>query len=196
MKKHINLLLKISTLVIIALVIVIIGFRQGKLFNYSFSGNPTPQKNKQTSITLEDAKFLFLNAATISEDALKQVVVFDKANKTLGYIISSKPYSDSLVGFAGPVHFLIGIDTKNKLTGIKLEKNNESPGYLEFIAKQGFFEKLKNKSVESVINDKIDAVSGASMTTNAIIKALKQKTAEYNKTIIKTKASNLKKKNN
>ena len=193
--KHLkSILLKISTLAIIALVIVIIGFQQGKLFNYSFSGNTIPQNNKKTSISLEDAKYLFPTASAISEDALKQIVVYDKANKTIGYIISSKPYSDSLVGFAGPVPFLIGIDTKNKLVGIKLEKNNESPGYIEYIAKQGFFEKLKNKSVESVINDNIDAVSGASMTTNAIIKALKQKTAEYNKTVIKTKASTLKKK--
>lgn len=185
---------KTAIVLAIMAVAVIIGFRQGKLFNYSFSEPVAQDKGKPTIITLEDARFLFPAAATINEDALKQVVVTDKNGKTLGYIISSKPYSDSLTGFAGPVHFVMGIDTKNTLVGIKLTEHNESPGYIDFIAKEGFFDKLKNKPIGSIINDNIDAVSGASMTTNCIIKALKQKAAEYNKTAVKIQKTQLKKK--
>lgn len=187
-------LLKTAVVLAIMAVVVIIGFRQGKLFNYSFSEPVAQDKGKPTIITLEDSRYLFPKAATISEDALKQIVVKDEKGKTLGYIISSKPYSDSLTGFAGPVHFVMGIDTKNMLTGIKLTEHNESPGYLDFITKEGFFDKLKNKPIESIINDNIDAVSGASMTTNCIIKALKQKAAEYNKTVVKIQKTQLKKK--
>ncbi len=194
MKSFKYILSKIILLIIILLVMFVIGWQEGRVFNYSFSGNAENIADKPKSISLEEVKYLFPKAASFSEDALKQVVVSDASGKIIGYIISSKPYSDSLVGFAGPVHFIMGIDTKNNLVGIKLTEHNESPGYIDFITKEGFFSKLKDMPLSKIINEPIDAVSGASMTTNVIIKALKQKTAEYNKTIIKTRNQNLKKK--
>ncbi|OQA02293.1 MAG: quinol dehydrogenase membrane component [Bacteroidetes bacterium ADurb.Bin408] len=185
---------KAAVVFAIIIVVVFIGFRQGKLFNYSFSEPVMQDKGKPTIITLEEARYLFPAASTITEDAIKQIVVKDEKGKIIGYIVSSKPYSNSLTGFAGPVHFVMGIDTKNTLVGIKLTEHNESPGYLDFITKEGFFDKLKNKPIESIVNDNIDAVSGASMTTNCIIKALKQKAAEYNKTSVKIQKTQIKKK--
>jgi len=193
--KTFKYILKKSLIVIVVLLVMFaVGWQGGKFFNYSFSENTENITDKPTSVTLEEVKYLFPKAVSFSEDALKQIVVFDAQKKTIGYIISSRPYSDSLVGFAGPVHFIMGIDTQNKLVGIKLTEHNESPGYIDFISKEGFFLKLKDVPLTKIINEPIDAVSGASMTTNAIIKALKQKTAEYNNTIIKIKNQNLKKK--
>lgn len=186
--------LKLPILLVVFIVMLIIGLHSGSFFAYSFTESTQPEKSKQSTIKIEDVRTLFPEAAKINEDALHQISVFNKQGAVLGYVLSSKPYSDSLTGFAGPVHFIMGIDTKNKLVGIKITEHTESPGYIDYIAKQGFFEKLRNKPLDAIINQNIDAVSGATMTTSVIIKALKQKAAEYNNTVIKTRNKDSKKK--
>jgi len=194
MKTNKIALFKIPVVAIMIFVMLVLGFQQGKFFNYSFSESSVPESSRISTIKLEDAKYLFPSAVKVTGDISNVINVFDKNDKIIGYIISSKPYSDSLTGFAGPVHFLIGINTKNHITGIKLTEHSESPGYIDFIEKNGFFDNFKNKPIDSIINDKIDAVTGATMTTSVIIKALKQKAAAYSNTNIKIKNQDLKKK--
>ncbi|MDD3875594.1 MAG: 4Fe-4S binding protein [Bacteroidales bacterium] len=187
-------LIKSLRVLIIIAIMFIIGYRQGKFFGYTFGQSNEPQTTQRSNLTLTQVQAMFGNARSYAQDNLGHTAVYDINNALLGIVISSKPYSDSLSGFAGPVHFLIGINKENKIAGIVLTEHNESPGYLSFIESEGFFEKLKGKSINEIINQRIDAVSGASMTCNAVSTALQKRLAAHLEVILKAKSEDSKKK--
>lgn len=85
-----------------------------------------------------------------------------------GYLIETTPFTKDIIGFAGPVPILMAITDEDRVLGIQLMENEESPGFVEEIAEAGFFNSWDNKTVGEATTLEVEAVSGASMTSGAV----------------------------
>jgi len=101
-----------------------------------------------------------------------------------GYCVTS-----SAKGYGGDIIMIVGYDTDLKLAGIKIIEISETAGLGSKASLPEFSESLRGKEPKlSVVKsgggkNEIDAISGATVTTNAVAKAINQSFEELLKTI-------------
>jgi electron transport complex protein RnfG len=99
-----------------------------------------------------------------------------KGNEVIGYVFSTESK-----GYGGAIKITVGIDTKGKVTGVKIGENKETPGLGSKAADKKFnsqFSDILPKEPLKVIKTKkskpeeIEAISGATITSNAVTSAV------------------------
>ncbi|MDI6732011.1 MAG: FMN-binding protein [Candidatus Margulisbacteria bacterium] len=79
-------------------------------------------------------------------------------------------------GYSGPVEVILGIGRAGKIIGIKILSQRETPGLGNKIMDNGFLKQFIGLSKNSPIEVKvdIDAVTGASISSKAVCKAVRK----------------------
>ena len=91
----------------------------------------------------------------------------------------------ALNGFSGPIKLLIGIDDNGAITAVRVLKHRETPGLGDFIdsSKSDWIDQFEQKSLSAPDRmlwalqrdgGKLDQVTGASITSRAVVKAVKE----------------------
>ncbi|MBE0672481.1 MAG: FMN-binding protein [Anaerolineales bacterium] len=82
----------------------------------------------------------------------------------------------SAQGYAGPIEMLVGIDLQGNITGVKIVKQRETPGFFKLILGEGFPEQFIDHSFKDPLrlNTDIDAVSGATISAEGIAASTRQ----------------------
>ena len=91
----------------------------------------------------------------------------------------------ALNGFSGPIKLLIGIDDNVAITAVRVLKHRETPGLGDFIdsSKSDWIDQFEQKSLSAPDRTlwalqrdggKLDQVTGASITSRAVVKAVKE----------------------
>lgn len=104
------------------------------------------------------------------------VEVVDGNNAVVGSVVSAT----SKDGFGGAVSVSVGIDADGTVKGIEFLSISETPGLGMNATKPAFKGKFSNKKVESFVvtksapaaDNEIDAMSGATITSNAVTNAV------------------------
>lgn len=96
--------------------------------------------------------------------------VFDAAEETIGMVTQTAPLSDKIIGYSGPTNTLIACDAQGRVIGLRVLHTDDTPEHLaEVIKHRKFFEVFKGlKLGEPGAMPKVDAVSGATLTSTAI----------------------------
>lgn len=87
-----------------------------------------------------------------------------------GYVFKS-----GAKGFDGIVTYMIGINDSGEITGINMFDANETPGLGTKVADPGYLKKY----LGSVSPDEVDAITGATKTSNSLKNAIKQAKAAF-----------------
>jgi len=143
---------------------------------YTIHKPAVKQTNSVVSVPMDNVRALFPKAhhvESISEKTF-DYAVFDASSNRIGEVALSKPFSDKLRGYTAQVHFAIGIKD-DKVVGISLLPNEETPGFIDMIKEAGFFDSWNGLSVAQAASKQVDAVSGATFTTTAVKKAMQSK---------------------
>ena len=82
--------------------------------------------------------------------------------------VNTTEIGSSIIGYNGATPVEISI-YKGKITKIKALPNQESPRYLQEVLSSGLLDKLVGKTVKEAKETKLDAVSGATYTSSALI---------------------------
>jgi uncharacterized protein with FMN-binding domain len=87
---------------------------------------------------------------------------------SLGYIANY-----SMQGYGGPVQVFVLTDSSGYIKEIFLGEHSETLAYINKLKRTGYFEQYKGKKLNSKfqLNEDIDAVSGATISSNAIANA-------------------------
>jgi len=108
-----------------------------------------------------------------------------KTGKLLGYVIPAE--GD---GYAGPIDMLVGIDPKGNITGLEVLSQQETPGLgarcVEIKRGQKspwFLAQFKGKTAADLNLKNIQAITGSTITSEAIIKGVKESVASFLKSI-------------
>ena len=90
-------------------------------------------------------------------------------NDTL--ILQSKPYTDKVIGFAGPTPLEIILDASGKISEVKLLPNKDTPKYV--------LKAWNGLTPQEALAKKVDAVSGATFTSRGIINTVHKRLEVY-----------------
>lgn len=107
---------------------------------------------------------VLLLAAVALMSAGKQDGAITKENG--GYIVNTTTIASSVEGYNGPVPLKIYIK-KNKIEKIELLKNQETPKYLVKV-KNALLNAWDGLTVKEAMSKKVDGVTGATFTSEAI----------------------------
>lgn len=121
-------------------------------------------------------------------EPVKEIYAGKKGNAVAGYV-----FKTVTKGYGGAIEVIVGVDIHGKVTGIKMGSNNETPG-LGSKASEGPFksqlvnimpkEKLQVVKAKKTKVEEIEAISGATITSKAVVEAV-QASLDVSKELIK-----------
>lgn len=122
------------------------------------------------------AQKILKKAGYDSDDISEVVVGQDRLGETVGYVITVTSHE----GYGGDIQISVGIETDGTVKGIEMLSISETAGLGMKATEADFKDQFKDKKVEKFSytksgeegDDKIDALSGATITTNAVINAV------------------------
>ena len=166
----------ITTLIVLLTALVV--FQCGRLFGHEF-GESEQKKEKTTDpvlVTLEDARTVWSEATSVelTTDGIYEV---KKGGTLLGFIMRSTPQSEKTIGYIGQTPLLIALDTKAKVYRVVALENDETPGYFAMVTRAGLLDAWNGLSVAEAVSAEVDAVSGATYSSRAVIQSLQKRLA-------------------
>ncbi|MFH0781218.1 MAG: 4Fe-4S binding protein [Pseudomonadota bacterium] len=100
-----------------------------------------------------------------------------------GYIFPSAPLARGIRGYGGEIPLAIWLDDHGILKDFRLLRSNETPVYLIFL--RNWLESLKDREMFTAMPlQGIDAVSGATMSSAAIMKTLTRSTTAFGEVVL------------
>ena len=169
-------------IIIIVLLLWLVCTHANKFLGLGVERMPEPVQYKISfkeeasgSFTFDDVKAIFPDAtyAAQNDQGLFEVT---SNGKLLGYLASSSPYSDSVSGYMGPTPLLIGLDKDYIIYKVIALENNETPQFFDVVKKK-LLDSWNGLRPSEVADKKVDAVTGATYSSNGIIDTMKTRMA-------------------
>lgn len=116
-----------------------------------------------------------LSAATsIEEKNLDDLVYFigydkDKKEVGLALIVEAK-------GYSGLIETCVGLNRQGEIIALEILSHSETPGLGSKISDKAFLSKFKDRAITDI--GKADAITGATISSSAVINSVKQKAEE------------------
>lgn len=128
------------------------------------------------SVSVENANKAIADAGITGTEMKKVLVGKDASGAIVGYVMNVS----NMEGYSGEVNFTVGILADGTVTGYETLINNETAGLGQKAKEASFSDQFKNKKVEqftvtksgATSDDQIDAISGATITSNAMTKGM------------------------
>ena len=92
--------------------------------------------------------------------------------------IYTQPLCSGIIGYNDIVPLKITM-TDGKISDIEILDNRETPRYMKCVIEGGLVEKFYGLTPSEVVDFDVDAVSGATFTSNAIIKSVRATMEDY-----------------
>lgn len=164
-------------LVILAVLILFAAVgHEGRFLGWSADQH---SEKPDTLFALADVQKLFPAAVRIDKLSVDEAFAVDNSGKKVGKLVHTFPQAAHIIGYASNLPILIGLDADEKIVGIVLQANGETPGFINRLEKQQFFNTWDRMPASEVVNGRFDAVTRATMTTQATIDGLKLRLGSY-----------------
>ena len=133
----------------------------------------TPTEKDLPITTLTELQTAFPKAAYVELTETATYAVKNASGKVIGTVLLSSPYSDDIKGFNGPTPLQIAMDEKGKIIEVRVLANDETPNFLKRVIDAGFLDSWNGLTAEEALNKEVDAVSGATYSSNGIKNSLR-----------------------
>ena len=140
-------------------------------------------KVKWPALPIEEATPYFADAAKVQTVDTAYYEVKDAKGNKLGTVLFSSPYSDGVKGFNGPTPLLIALDADGRIKNIVLLENQETPNFAKRVVEGGLYEAWNGLTVDEALGKDVDAVSGATYTSNGVKNSLVARLKAYQKQV-------------
>lgn len=112
----------------------------------------------------------------VASENAESKVQFKTEDESGNIILNSKAVVEGVYGYAGELPLKIYVADK-KIVKVELEPNSETPSFLNRVIKTGLLEKWSGLSLKEAAELELDGVSGATLSSVAIIKNVQQSAA-------------------
>lgn len=165
-----------------ALILAVIVGASGMVLSFVYSVTaPRILKNEQAKE--EESLRIIMPAGKGFSRTNDYYVIRDAEGATIGYVFRTEAK-----GYGGMMKCSVGIDTAGLITGIVIVSHKETPGLgtkVEEVrkgeAEPFFLARFKGKKESETDFKNIEAVSGATISSRAVLNAAKSAFARYNK---------------
>lgn len=90
-----------------------------------------------------------------------------------GKVVDTAVTCSDVQGFAGPVPLLIYI-SDGRIDSVVMQPNSETPSFVRRAVRGGILDRWNGMTVEQARNADVDAVSGATFTSRAVIENVRR----------------------
>lgn len=155
----------------------------GRLFGHDIGPATTADTTRQAAFAAPDAEQLSrltLDGGTVRllpRDSASWTVS-DADGSELGVVLSSEPYAQKIEGFAGPTPVFVYVDQAGRVVQTAAADNDETPDFFES-AWNGTAPRWQGLTAAEAVALKVDAVSGATYSSTAIVRNVQQTLAAY-----------------
>ena len=102
--------------------------------------------------------------------------VLSPQGERLGYLVQTAPDSDPFLGFSGPTNLLIGCTPDDRIRGVAILHSADTRDHVELVDRDPrFLSAFAGRSWTEAAAVEVDAVSGATLTSLAILQGLRQR---------------------
>ena len=140
---------------------------------------------KFPELPVSEIKPYFSDAAKTKAIDTAFYEVKDAKGKKLGTVLFSSPYSDNIKGFNGPTPLLITLDAEGRIKDVVLLENQETPVYAKRVVEGGLYQAWNGLTVDEALDNQVDAISGATYTSNGVKKSLIARLKAYQRQLKK-----------
>lgn len=98
-----------------------------------------------------------------------------KADNDVGYVISA-----SAQGYGGDVPVMVAFDENGSIAAVQFMDNDETPGMGKKVQEESFYGQFAGMAAEPFTLDDIDAITGATISSNAAVEAINSAIQAYN----------------
>ena len=131
-------------------------------------------------LTVDDARLAFATAESIEfdEDFSSLWYVRDEDGNEIGSIVRTSPFADAVIGYQGPTDTRICFDTTGKIIDVVIGKSYDNPQYVSYVREDAYFRSvfdgltLTELASTNLEQAEVEGVSGATMTSMAIVDGL------------------------
>ena len=172
--RYIPFLERLLSLLIVFLLLTGSVVWSGKIFG-RYLGKPEAADSTSTAAMPEAdcLKQLGLQNATLQPMDSAAWQVTGKDGEAIGTIVSTAPYAKNVKGFAGATPLFLLLSPDQTVRAIAAADNEESPDFFKQ-ATEGIYAQIIGQRVGDVEKAQVDAVTGATFSSNAIISNIKQ----------------------
>ena len=142
-------------------------------------------KVKWPALPVEEATPYFADAAKVQTVDTAYYEVKDAKGNKLGTVLFSSPYSDGVKGFNGPTPLLIALDADGRIKNVVLLENQETPNFAQRVVNGGLYEAWNGLTVDEALGKDVDAISGATYTSNGVKNSLVARLKAYQRQLKK-----------
>lgn len=129
-------------------------------------------KTWEAPFSMSEVRQFHPKASRYEKDRDGSYLVWDAENKPLGYVVNTTPSANAVFGYAGRVPLLVALDRNRRIIGMTLLEHAETPGAVVLLRKGRFLERWNGTAFSDVGRRQVDSVSGATITSRAIVQAL------------------------
>ena len=134
-------------------------------------GAVAPDAEQMSRLGLQDVRL------EVADTGVWHVTALD--GKVRGTLLSSAPFSQNIKGYHGPTPLYVLISTDGKIERIVPMSNEETPSFFSKLEEQGLFAAWNGKTITEGIEAEVDAVSGATFSSRAVIQNVRTALARY-----------------
>jgi len=150
-------------------VIVLLGIYTVRSRDLFLGHRLTPTEIKQGNEYLPLAQSVFPAAADLREQPDGDFWIIDNVERKLGEIVLSSGRAPDIRGYSGPTPLAILLDQEHTIVKVELLKNSEDGPFLQNVIDSGLLKKWDRLKVNEAVGKQVDAVSGATFSSTAII---------------------------
>lgn len=117
----------------------------------------------------------------IADNGVTYCIGYDAEGNEAGYV-----FTTGAKGYGGTVSVMVGMDTEGNITGVEILSHSETPGLGANATKADFKERFIGKNGALTVNknsnegQNVQAITAATITSNAVVKAVNLATETYN----------------
>ena len=134
------------------------------------------QGRQQAAVRIDQVRRFYPQAAELSQWNPEHggQTVLDVDRRPLGYVVQTSPVSDAIIGYSGPTNTLLALDTQHRILGLEILRCGDTPEHLQAVlADRRFLKSFDGLSwQEAAARSKVDGVSGATLTSLAIVEGI------------------------
>ena len=136
----------------------------------------TNLKEKGQPIPLNEVKEILPSAYSLGPDTdnPSTLQALDQNEKLLGRVTQTSPEGDSAIGFSGPTNVMVIWDQDQKVSSVSIRSSGDTVDHVDAIIEEPtFFDQFTGMTRKELAqSNKIETVSGATLTSLAIVDAI------------------------
>lgn len=140
------------------------------------------EKNEALAATLPGATEFKKLQPSENAGIIKEIYEGSSGGKTVGYNFTVTPK-----GYGGPIELIVGISNEGRVMDIKILSHSETPGLGAKAVEKPFAGQFKDKLIEKLFvtktpaeaEDQIQAISGATITSSAVVAGVNEALAYW-----------------